>query len=228
MTWDGAFNLADLGGLATTSGSATVANRVFRSGRPETISSRGWAEARAVGVVARVDLRNDDEKARIEGDAPGRADGIVVHSTPTEDPSDAEYRAVCGPYLDHPRSWADTMRFFPERFAAVFEAIDRTDGAVLVHCAGGKDRTGLVTAMLLSVNGVTNDAITDDYERAYRMAAPVIDGTSGPELDTRVEERRIALYEWLATTDVASYLVSSGVDRDAVERLSCRLLAAPK
>ena len=46
MTWHGAFNLRDLGGLPLTDGGTTRAGRVFRSGSPEWMTERGWTDAR--------------------------------------------------------------------------------------------------------------------------------------------------------------------------------------
>ncbi|MGF7473864.1 tyrosine-protein phosphatase, partial [Salmonella enterica subsp. enterica serovar Minnesota] len=49
-------------------------------------------------------------------------------------------------------------------FAAVLGAVaEAPDGPVAVHCAVGRDRTGLVVAMMLSLAGVSDDVITEDY-----------------------------------------------------------------
>ena len=49
-------------------------------------------------------------------------------------------------------------------------AIAGADGAVLVHCAGGRDRTGMICAMLLDLAGATADAIVGDYADGWRGA----------------------------------------------------------
>ncbi len=93
---------------------------------------------------------------------------IVTRNTPTEDPGDPHFLETCGPWLDHPRSYAPNIAMYPHLFAGVFRAIADAPGPVLVHCAAGRDRTGMITAMLLSLTGVEHQAIAEDYERAFR------------------------------------------------------------
>ena len=130
------------------------------------------------------------------------------------------------------------MTRYPEKFAHVFAAIGSTDGPVLVHCAGGRDRTGLVCSMLLQLTGVEPVAICDHYADGFRRAAGYrghgmgYDPASGEwvvsaeqertadELDAAIGERLPAVHEWLATTNVADYLVQAGLDAAQVKRLA--------
>jgi protein-tyrosine phosphatase len=229
--WDGAFNLSDLGGLPTDRGQ-TRAGTIFRSGRPETLTNQGWREARRAGLRTIVDLRNDAERSRldyhpvIDADA---MDGIDVRFAPTEDPDDPEFMRVCGPWLDHPRSYADNLAFYPSKFLVVFEAIAKSRGAVLVHCSGGRDRTGMVVAMLLALAGVSPEVIADDYELAFREAHAHVarhpersreDVYSEEDLTARVEERRAAMIEWIGGFDVGEYLIEIGLSQDDLARLT--------
>jgi hypothetical protein len=231
VTWDGAFNLRDLGGLPLVAGGSTRAGVVYRSGAPEWMTETGWQQARAAGLATIIDLRNaPSETARLPhhpvvGDA---ASFARVISTPTEDPSDQEFLRVCGPWLDHPRSYADNIAFFPARIAAVFDALASGEGAVLVQCAGGKDRTGMVVAMLLSLAGVEHDAIVADYEAAFRTANdfsrynPALSRNfahTDEELDEWMAERTAALRTWLLTLDVGVYLTDAGLGAATLERL---------
>jgi len=127
--WPGAFNLADVGGLPLDAGGATRLGRVFRSARPEQMTTEGWRRARAAGVTTVIDLRSPGESDRETGRPlvdPTALEGISMISLPTEDPLDPEFTAVCGPWLDHPRSYADNIRLYPVKFAAVFRAIARS------------------------------------------------------------------------------------------------------
>lgn len=231
MTWDGAFNLRDLGGMPLVGGGVTRAGVVYRSGAPEWMTALGWQQAQAAGLQTIVDLRNaPSETARLPhhpvvGDA---ADFARAVSTPTEDPDDEEFMRVCGPWLDHPRSYVDNLAFYPEKFAAVFEALAGGDGAVLVQCSGGKDRTGMVVAMLLSLAGVEQDAIVADYEAAFRTANDFSRANPGltrnfaatdEELDEWMTERTAALRSWLIELDVELYLRNAGVDAVDIDRL---------
>lgn len=113
-TWDGARNLADLGGLPLLSGGTTAAGRVYRSAAPEWLTDQGWDDARATGLTTVIDLRNERERGRtdqhpvLDAQVPP---GITVVSAPTEDPDDEEFMSECGPWLDHPASWAANLGF---------------------------------------------------------------------------------------------------------------------
>ena len=232
MTWHGAFNLRDLGGLPLIDGGTTAAGRVFRSGAPEWMTERGWGEARDAGLSTIVDLRNaPSETQRLAHHpevSPTALDFVSVVSAPTEDPDDEDFMRVCGPWLDHPRSYADNLSFYPGRFAAVFTAIGNAEGVVLVHCSGGKDRTGMIVAMLLTLAGVERDAVAADYEAAFRTANAMMRAhptlyrhfaTTDDELDDWMTERTAALRDWLSALEVAAYLEGAGVSPETVERL---------
>jgi hypothetical protein len=238
--WEGARNLADLGGLPLLAGGVTRTGRVFRSAASEWMTTSGWAAARSAGLTTVVDLRNDVERGR--GDdhpvlSPGAMAGIEVVHAPTENPDDEEFLAACGPWLDHPRGWTPNLRLFPSLLARVFTAVAEAPGGVLVHCAGGRDRTGMVGSMLLVLAGATPEAVVAGYEAGFRGAAEhrghgwSYDPGTGEwtqqadapwtedELDAALADRRPALLEWVAETDVAAYLLDAGVGRDQVTRL---------
>jgi protein-tyrosine phosphatase len=233
--WDGSFNAFDLGGIPLHAGGATSFGRAYRMGRPEPLTAAGWAAVRKAGVTTIVDLRNADERVRHEWDP--RVDrasltGIEVIHAPTEDPSDAEFMRVCGPWLDHPLSYADNLAFFPDRFAAVFRALAEAAGPVAFHCAGGRDRTGMITAMLLSLADATIDGIAEDYAGAYRRASrhsarmqrehperPNERVFTDEQIEARIDERIPVLVEWVSTFDVGAYLATVGLTVAQIARL---------
>jgi hypothetical protein len=240
-TWDGAVNLRDLGGLPLDDGETTAPGRIWRSGAPEPITPTGWAEAIEAGLTTVVDLRNAAEIAQAHDHLPDavRPGTIVTHRTPTEDPGDPHFLEACGPWLDHPRSYAPNTAMYPHLFGAVFRALADAPGAVLVHCSAGRDRTGMITAMLLSLTGVEHRAIADDYEQAFRgtthrggIAYDVEQGAwvqhpgetwTARQMDERVRERRAALLGWLADLDAVAYLRYAGVDEGRIRSLRGRL-----
>lgn len=238
QAWDGAVNLRDLGGLPLEDGGTTASGRVWRSGAPEPMTPTGWAEAIDAGLTTVVDLRNAAEvkqaRALMPGAVPPRE--LVTRHTPTEDPGDPHFLETCGPWLDHPRSYAPNIAMYPHLFAGVFRAVADAPGPVLVHCAAGRDRTGMITALLLSLTGVEHQAIAQDYERAFRgtthrgggVAYDVERGAwvehrgetwTARQLDERVGERRAALLEWLADLDPVAYLRYAGLDEGRITRL---------
>lgn len=242
--WDGARNVADLGGLPLIKGGRTVHGRVWRSASPEWMTAEGWRSARAEGLTCVVDLRNDAERGRgpdhpdIDAQAVG---GVTVVHAPTEDPDDREFLDECGLWLDHPRSWAPNARRYPEKFAHVFSTIAAASGPVLIHCAGGRDRTGMVCSMLLALAGVEPAAIASNYEHGFRGAGAHrghglaydstteswSEATSAPwtrtELDAAMAERLPVLMHWLKETDVETYLRDAGLDSHRLDALRRRL-----
>jgi hypothetical protein len=246
LDWPGARNLRDLGGRSLRDGRSTAFGRVFRSAAPEYLTDEGWAAAKAAGLRTVIDLRNAPAETQRTPDhatiEPGSLDGVVFVAAPTEDPDDAEFRRVCGPWLDHPRSWSDNARLAPARLAGAMRAIAEARPGVLVHCAGGRDRTGMICAMLLDLAGATADAIVAEYADGWRGAGAyaghgwVYDvaqetwvrhhqpATEPPELERQVAERVPALREWIRTFDTGAYLASVGLAGKDIDALRALLL----
>jgi protein-tyrosine phosphatase len=243
-SWPGGRNLRDLGGRALRTGGTTVYGRVFRSAAPEYLTDEGWAAAKAAGVRTVVDLRNAPTETQRLPDHPTilaeSLDGLAFVSAPTEDPDDAEFLRVCGPWLDHPRSWVDNTRLAPTRIARVMRTVAQAEAGVLVHCSGGRDRTGMICAMLLDLAGATVDAIVDDYVDGWRGAgaysghAWVYDtdrgtwrqhhrpATEPQEIERQLAERIPAVRSWIQAFDTEAYLASVGLaqgERDTLKAL---------
>lgn len=98
---------------------------MFRSAAPEFMTDQGWRAAKAAGLRTVIDLRNAVEAGRGQGHpviSTESLDGLVFVPAPTEDPGDAGFLRVCGPWLDHPGSWAGNARLAPERITAATDA----------------------------------------------------------------------------------------------------------
>jgi protein-tyrosine phosphatase len=254
--WQGSFNLADVGGLPLRDGGFTRPGRVFRSGRPDYVTPTGWRAARAAGVTTVIDLRNVGEAehtsldtntaantdantatrntsigANLETNADTLA-SIRFIACPTEDPDDPQFIEICGPWLDHPLSYPDNVRLYPDKFVSVFREIAGAEAAVLVHCAAGRDRTGMVIAMLLHLACVTPEAIADDYAAAmirFNAGLGVVPGLTGETphsaevMEERIASRRHAMLDWLASLDVGAYLHDAGLSESEVDSVKNRL-----
>lgn len=180
LGWDGYANARDLGGLPTafSGDGATVPGRIARGPRRERLTRAGWAAARAWGLSSVVDLRCSGEAGARDGDPAVPAEaltGIAVVDAPTEDQDDPEFREVCFPILDSPEYWSHNWRLQPHLVRAALDAVAFAEPGVLVHCSAGRDRTGMICALLLGNAGVDPDAVADDYAasvRAMACAAP--------------------------------------------------------
>ncbi|MDO5081795.1 MAG: tyrosine-protein phosphatase [Arachnia propionica] len=173
LAWGGVPNVRDLGGLATPQG-PTRFGRIARGPRRELLDDSGWRAALAWGLNTVVDLRCDHETGLRDGD-PGAVvpQSMTVICAPTEDHENTEFRDTCFPILDSPEYWRHNLRILPTMVRAALEAIADATPGVLVHCSAGRDRTGLITSLLLANAGVAPDVIADDYVLSVRAMAGI-------------------------------------------------------
>lgn len=231
MAWSGAVNARDLGGLARVQ-----PGRVFRSARREYLNQAGWQQMYASGVRTIIDLRNVDEHGRREGDPVDVVEDarIRIISVPIEDQSVPEFQEIY-PTLNSPECFWPTMRLWPEKLVAVYRAVAQAatePGGVLIHCAAGRDRTGMIVMGLLQLAGVPTAHIVADYELAVRgIASYDPKFTNSPEgfepsLEGWVIHTRQAMLAALATDDVESYLLRNKVSEAEIGSIRRLLLEA--
>ncbi len=180
MPWielEGAVNVRDLGGLPTSDGGKTATGRLLRSDNLQELSAADVARlVDGLGLTTVVDLRSTAER-HAEGPAPldavasvrywhhpvlpeaGTATDVVADVLLTRD--DADHSRFPGdPRAGHYLGYLEDR---PDQVVAALRTIAGSAGAALVHCAAGKDRTGVVVALALSAVGVRADAVVADY-----------------------------------------------------------------
>jgi len=120
---------------------------------------------------------------------------------------------------------------------AIFDAIASAEGPLLFHCFAGKDRTGLVAALMLSVTGVQEEAIGEDYAETDLQLASRYEEWLGTAAPDRLEAMRDELRcppEWMHNTlayvdqkwgGVEAYLEGAGLSPAAISRLQTKLLS---
>lgn len=143
----------------------------MRMEAPTRLSEAGWAAAWAYGVRTVVDLRNAEE---CEPDWVGRPVGMTVVRAPLD--------PVGSPFYEHwtkldglssPLHYPALLAEHPELVIAAVRAVARAEpGCVVFHCAGGKDRTGLLALVLLALAGAEADEIVADYLLTYERMKP--------------------------------------------------------
>ncbi|WP_460753686.1 tyrosine-protein phosphatase [Myceligenerans cantabricum] len=171
LDWAGLLNARDLGGMPLAGGGVVPERALLRSESLSWLRPDGVEAARAYGTARIIDLRRPVET--VEYPHPfGSADGGVALGAPeylnlpVQEVGDPEE----GPWA---HLYAGMLERRPELFARAVGAIAAApDGPVLVHCAAGKDRTGLVVAFALSLAGVDDELIADDYELTNARLAP--------------------------------------------------------
>jgi protein tyrosine/serine phosphatase len=234
LFWDGCVNVRDLGGLPTEDGGITRFGAIVRADSIRHLSDAGWEALRAYGVERIVDLRWHDELA---ADPPRELDVEVSHVPVFPDVGDPAWRAAEAGG-DRGREYAWLLETGAERFAQAVTAVAAGDGgAVVVHCAAGKDRTGLVVALVLRLAAVPHEAIVEDYVTSGRNLAPFIEPWIDDAADGAERERRT----YLSLTppgaiehavreverrhgSVETYLRSGGASGETLARIRRRLV----
>jgi protein-tyrosine phosphatase len=176
LVWDGCLNVRDLGGHRTEDGGETRYGAVVRADSLHQLTDEGWQAVVDYGIRTVVDLRMDEER---EGDPPAGAPVDVVHVSLFDDDKAVfeEVEAAAEGAPDVASATREVYLLFLEHFkvnvaTAIRAVATAPEGGVVVHCMGGKDRTGLVTALLLELAGVDDEQIAADYALSEERLRP--------------------------------------------------------
>lgn len=167
LAWEGLLNARDLGGHPTEDGGETRWDSVVRTDSVRLLTDEGWKSAVDYGIRTVVDLRSDEELA---ADPPAELPLEPVHVPFFDDREDVfeQVEAASAGAANHAEATREVYLIFLEHFrhnvaAAIRAVAQAPEGGVVVHCHGGKDRTGLVSAFLLRLAGVSIEDIATDY-----------------------------------------------------------------
>lgn len=222
LAWPACVNARDLGGLPLAAGGATKHGALVRSDSADRLTAHGWSALLDHGVRTVIDLRNDDERAPADGRPPEIDTVVLPHDGLEEHP---DFWAVWwdDPRFATPLYFAPHLDRFPHRSARVLRAIAHArPGGVLIHCQGGRDRTGLIAMLALTIAGVTPEAIAEDYARSFTGAAQQdTDAKVLAALDRATPQQ--AIRDVLATTDIDGALQRGGFTDDDAAALRARL-----
>ena len=205
---DGAANVRDIGGLEATDGRRTATGVLLRADNLQGLSGRDVLRlVEDLGVRVVVDLRTRVE-VELEGEGPLVADGRVEirHRSLLPEAGDRTDVSVDGllPWQGRPlggdpnesaavRSYLGYLRDRPDSVVAALRDVAHGKGATIIHCAAGKDRTGMVCALALAAVGVTREAIVADYIATGERLTPLLarlraSATYADDLDGRPDE----------------------------------------
>lgn len=257
MPWiqlEGAVNVRDLGGLPAANGSLTVAGRLIRSANLQELSPADVKKlVDDIGVTTVVDLRSPGEVAA-EGPAPldsvhgvrrehypvlselgpaGDAGDEAPGSRHEQDRLRYPDDPACGRYLGY-------IENRPASVVAALRAIAGSAGAVIVHCAAGKDRTGVVVALALTAVGVPADAVSADYAATSdQVEAIVAQLRRSPIYTADIDSKTVDEHRARASTmtafleqlnvrhgGVEGWLAANGFGDDDLGQLQARLLSS--
>jgi protein-tyrosine phosphatase len=230
-------NTRDLGGLPLAQGGTTARGVLIRSDLPLELSEPDRRLLARLGVTTVVDLREPLEHGR---DPSAFADlgfvtlhlvdvwhGVRDGDWPLADPWDLR------------RLYLAAIDRSGEAFASAIRHLAAADGAAVFHCTAGKDRTGLLAALVLESVGVPREAVIADYALTHECIDPI-----RRRLLDDAERRGVRREDFVrlldATPDIlagalehldrrfggaTTYLLGAGLEQDAVDRLRARLVA---
>jgi len=180
-------NLRDLGGLHTENGGRTRSGVLLRSAVPLAGDRHPGMASWPPATV--LDLRGADELAGQPH--PLAAEGARVHALPLLDtqvhsgPNGTDWSAI----PDLATAYRGFLGKGGPKLAAIVELAAEADGPLLVHCAAGKDRTGVVIAVLLRAAGVTRAEVVADYLRTEPELPAIF--ARAPELSAIADPTRV-------------------------------------
>jgi hypothetical protein len=227
----------------TEDGSLTRLGAVIRADSIHRLTDAGWVALVDHGVRTVVDLRVAVERLEDQphpngvdvvqvplGGLPGETGRVQV---------DAAWALGSSPRETVRLAYSVFLEHFRGPLAEAVAAVGRArDGGVLIHCFAGKDRTGLVCALLLRLAGVSPADIAADYSLSASNLRPVIDPwvTDAPDDTERERRRRLGSSPAEAMLDVLddlerrhggvrAYLLAGDVTARDLDRARDRLLA---
>ena len=236
-----AFNFRDLGGYPTADGHMTKWQTLYRADGIHRISEADVARLQPLGLKTVIDLRTPDEIEQ-HGRFPLEAYAVDYHHLPVLD-------VVWTP--DEIQSFGDSPTFLVDRYREMLVIGEGALGMSLrllaeietypavFHCAAGKDRTGIVAALVLALVGVPDEVIAEDYALSREGVARMIEWAieNMPEARERMKsapaammgaepESILALLEHIRAEhgSMEAYVGTLGVDDAHIARLRAALV----
>jgi protein-tyrosine phosphatase len=170
---EGVANFRDYGDYATVAGARIHPGRLFRSAAHGQATDADLEVIDGLGIAVVVDLRRPVERQR----APSRRSAgfnaqVIATEIGADEEDDPWWRFVASSDLseaafrDYLMGYYRDAPYDPKHvdvFARYFAALGEAEGAVLIHCAAGKDRTGILAALTHHLIGVAEDDLLADY-----------------------------------------------------------------
>ncbi|KAF5388337.1 hypothetical protein D9615_000639 [Tricholomella constricta] len=173
VTIDGVINVRDLGSYLseTSPGDITRPRFLFRSAELSGITKEGEHQLKTLGIATVFDLRSDTEIHKYNTPQPA-IDGVEIIRAPVFQTEDYSPEMMAKRYQLYASGKTEAfMELYSQildhgslSFGTILRHIrDSPTGGCILHCTAGKDRTGIIAAILLKLAGVANSAIAEDY-----------------------------------------------------------------
>jgi len=173
---EGAFNVRDLGGYTTDKGGITRWRSILRADGLHGLTEKDIQHLLGMGLKTVIDLRSQIELEHRPSPFQAHAAVRYNHIPLFSELAPVDMMTREGGTFDLAARYVDAADRCRPAMGRVLAAVAEADeGVVLFNCSAGKDRTGLVAAMLLSLAGVDHDEIVDDYALTGSVAIPLLD-----------------------------------------------------
>ena len=235
LVWPDLLNARDLGGLSTTAAEHTKWRCVVRADNLNKLAPPGLAALVAYGVRTIIDLRDPRELKEFPNPlAAAPPIGLAFVNTPLI--SDAEWEAIRDP-AEMSKGFVLTAQLSHANVVmAIAATSDAPPGGVVIHCHAGKERTGIVSAVLLSLAGVSDTDVAEDWVASDAYLQPLYDEWLANEVDPAIRAKRAEGFVTRAEhiLDVLSevrrshgsledYLLAGGLTAEQLDRVRRRL-----
>jgi protein-tyrosine phosphatase len=239
---EGCLNFRDLGGYPTRDGRTLGWRRIYRSDGLHLLTAEDVSRLRDdLGLTDLIDLRSSAE-LRLDGRGPLEQEPMAFHHVPLFDGE--RPAAFSGEMKRQMEEMSLADRYFglaemaKEAIARVVTIVSETRGGAVYHCAAGKDRTGVISAILLSALGVPDELIVADYALTQQNLDAIIERLYASEgyknmfdelpPDTLHAEPETMVTLLARLTDrfgsVTGNLASAGVAPEVLDRLRANAL----
>ena len=238
LDWEGCLNLRDLGGLPTEDGALTAYGAFVRGDTLCGLTEAGRGALLGYGIRTVIDLRSAQEITTEPNPFAALPDVISYVHRPLNDPATQTRLSITADAAERYVLMTDAAAV-GKRIGAIFTSMaEAPGGGVLFHCFAGRDRTGVVAALLLRLAGVGLDTIVEDYEvtdtrlRArYDQWLTTLDGTPRERFLSSLEARghpirRAVEHVEQRHCSVTRYLEGHGTSRRDLDRVRSRIRPA--
>ncbi|QHL91990.1 protein-tyrosine-phosphatase [Sphingomonas changnyeongensis] len=180
-------NFRDLGGYPAAGGKRVKWGRIFRSGAMPLLSDGDYAHLKGLGLGAVIDLRSLEERAVAPTMLDDRTGALFIANDYSARAMFAALRPAPGGGVELPDNlYAGLGDLLEPQLRAVFDRLLAGQGNLVYHCSAGQDRTGITSALVLTLLGVPRDVILADYHlstptRRPEFEMPPIDPAAHPD-----------------------------------------------
>ncbi|MDM1035140.1 tyrosine-protein phosphatase [Myroides odoratimimus] len=177
-------NFRDMGGIRNKDGKQVIWGHFFRSGHLSKLKEKEYAKLENLNVKTVIDLRTDKEVTKKPDRVP---EGVVYKNVQVYDDSEDMFsktkKDVLKGKVTPVQSDSLVMEFYklymtetPQLVREIMDDVFESKEAVLFHCSAGKDRTGMIGAMILSILEVERETIISEYMLSNNYRVSEVEG----------------------------------------------------